>query len=113
MDLKDSHECLTVERMVVANAQIVDTNLSNSTFDNANLASANIHGSNVSNLQVTDCNMSNSVFREVNLSNARIEDAVIAGLTIDGILVSDMMAAYLAKIEKPKALKPIKDVAAE
>ena len=35
-----------------------------------------------------------STFRKVDLSNVRIEDCDLTGMTIDGIPVTDMIAAY-------------------
>lgn len=41
-----------------------------------------------------DADMNDSVFRDCNLQNARIEMCDTKGMTIDGILVSDLLAAY-------------------
>ena len=41
-----------------------------------------------------DADMNDSVFRDCNLQNVRIEKCNTTGMTIDGILVSDLLAAY-------------------
>jgi uncharacterized protein YjbI with pentapeptide repeats len=38
-----------------------------------------------------------SVFRRVDLSGAKIEDCNLEGMTIDGVLVADLLAAYRAR----------------
>ena len=41
-----------------------------------------------------DADMNDSVFRDCNLQNARIEQCNTTGMTIDGVLVSDLLAVY-------------------
>ena len=41
-----------------------------------------------------------SVFRKVDLSNARIIDCDLRGMTIDGVLVTDLLAAYRGHAKK-------------
>ena len=41
-----------------------------------------------------DADMNDSVFRDCNLQNARVEKCNTTGMTIDGVLVSDLLAAY-------------------
>ena len=41
-----------------------------------------------------DAMLCDSVFRKVDLSNVQIIDCNIEGMTIDGVLVSEMIAAY-------------------
>jgi len=41
-----------------------------------------------------DADMNDSVFSDCNLQNARIEKCNTTGMTIDGVLVSDLLAAY-------------------
>ena len=53
-------------------------------FDDVNLGEATFH----------DVNLSGAKFNDVNLANAAITNANLAGLTIDGILVTDLLAAY-------------------
>jgi len=41
-----------------------------------------------------DVNLSGASFHNINLSNVRIADVNIDGMTIDGVLVMDLFAAY-------------------
>jgi uncharacterized protein YjbI with pentapeptide repeats len=41
-----------------------------------------------------------SVFRKVDLSNAKIIDCDLRGMTIDGVLVTDLLAAYRSHTKK-------------
>jgi uncharacterized protein YjbI with pentapeptide repeats len=38
--------------------------------------------------------LAGATFRNVNLANVAIEDAKLDGMTIDGVLVSDLFRAY-------------------
>ncbi len=77
MELKD-----TVEQLDASNAKLFqsvfdDVNLENSTFTNTNL--------------------SNAKLSNVNLSGVEILDANLTGMTVNGIQVSDLLAAYARK----------------
>ena len=45
-------------------------------------------------IRFEDADMNDSVFLDCNLQNARIEKCNTTGMTIDGVLVSDLLAAY-------------------
>jgi uncharacterized protein YjbI with pentapeptide repeats len=64
--------------------EVNDANLSASSFVNVNLSGATFD----------DINLSNSTINNVNLSHVHITDSCTAGMTIEGILVSDLIAAY-------------------
>lgn len=44
-----------------------------------------------------DADMNDSLFRDCNLQNTRVEKCETTGMTIDGVLVSDLLAAYAAR----------------
>jgi uncharacterized protein YjbI with pentapeptide repeats len=70
--------------------ELSDGDFSGSTFTNINLSGAVFN----------DVNLSGAVFKDVNLSGAAIADCRIDGMTIEGIAVADLMAAYRAAILK-------------
>ncbi|MBC7617518.1 MAG: pentapeptide repeat-containing protein [Candidatus Saccharibacteria bacterium] len=45
--------------------------------------------------------MNDSVFSDCNLQNARIEKSNTTGMTIDGVLVSELLASYAERNNKP------------
>lgn len=58
----------------LADSRFRDINLSGTTFDNITLADSRIHDANLSGLQISNC---------------RVE-----GMTIEGVAVTDLFAAY-------------------
>ena len=66
--------------------EVNDADLSASSFVNVKLASATLE----------DINLSGASTHNANLSHVSITESCVAGMTIDGILVSDLQAAYRA-----------------
>ena len=52
-------------------------------------------------IRFEDADMNDSVFKDSNLQSARMEQCNTTGMTIDGILVSDLLAAYAQRNNKP------------
>lgn len=48
----------------------------------------------------TNCDLNNSTFRDCNLSGVSITECNTTGMTIDGIPLSDLLAAYRANPKK-------------
>jgi len=97
-------------------------NLGEAQFENINLSKSKYHDINFSDVEFSaaqmggtrfkhiglppgsggkqrtvtfeEAHLNDSVFRKVDLSNVQIIDCNITGMTIDGILVSDLLAAY-------------------
>lgn len=65
-----------------------DADLSSSSFANVNLSAA----------VFDDVNLSNASIQNANLSNVHIADANTSGMTINGVLVSDLQAAFRASL---------------
>jgi uncharacterized protein YjbI with pentapeptide repeats len=66
-----------------------DANLSDSSFVNVKLTNATFD----------DINFSNTTINNANLSHLHITDSCTVGMTIDGVLVSDLQAAYRATLK--------------
>jgi hypothetical protein len=64
-----------------------DVDLSQSTFDDVNLSGASFTNARLADVEIKDAD----------LSNLAISDAKIVGMTIDGILVSDLIRAHRAQ----------------
>jgi uncharacterized protein YjbI with pentapeptide repeats len=80
---------VTVSRITASNFN--DVNLAAATFTNVNLAGTRMDDVNLSDLRIDNAN----------LSHAAITESCLHGMTINGILVTDMLAAYLAQ-QKPE-----------
>lgn len=79
---------------VLARATFTDTDLGDAVFDDVNLSGATLNNVNLSEIAVTDANLSNATFAGVSLVNASIKDADLTGMRINGVLVTDLLAAY-------------------
>jgi uncharacterized protein YjbI with pentapeptide repeats len=79
---------------VLARATFTDTDLGDAVFDDVNLSGATFNNVNLAGIAVSNTNLSNATFDGVSLVNASINDADLAGMRINGILVTDLLAAY-------------------
>jgi uncharacterized protein YjbI with pentapeptide repeats len=68
----------------ISGSTFTDVNLAQSTFTDVNLAGATIHNANLAGLRIGDAN----------LTGVSIVDCRTDGMTINGILVAEMVAAY-------------------
>jgi uncharacterized protein YjbI with pentapeptide repeats len=66
--------------------EVNDADLSASSFTNVKLADATFD----------DINFSNTTIHNANLSHVSIAESCTEGMTIDGVLVSELQAAYRA-----------------
>jgi uncharacterized protein YjbI with pentapeptide repeats len=76
MKIHDTKERLDVSK----------SDLSGSAFDDVNMSGTTLHNINLSGLRLT----------KANLAGASISESRYDGMTIDGIAVTDMIAAYKA-----------------
>jgi uncharacterized protein YjbI with pentapeptide repeats len=91
MKIHKATEQLDVTVSNLSGSKFDDVNLSGAAFDNVNMSGWTLNNVNLSRLRITDAN----------LTDAAISDARMTGMTIDGILVSDLLAAYAA-LHSPK-----------
>jgi uncharacterized protein YjbI with pentapeptide repeats len=86
--------------------EATDADISESTFTNVSLARATFHDVSLTGATIQNADLSGSKLRDVNLSSVRITqanltgasiaDCLTDGMTINGIEVADLMAAYRA-----------------
>ena len=117
-DLSDS----SFEMVNLEGVRFQNANLGHAKFQDVNLAGATFHDINFSDMVFSmaqlggtvfkqlglppgsaakqrgitfeHADMNDSVFSDCNLQNVRIEKCKTAGMTIDGVLVSDLLVAY-------------------
>ena len=73
---------------------VEDCNLAGSSFSDVNLEKARFENINLRMSRFRDVNLSGANFADAKLSNASIVDSNIQGLTINGVLVSELFRAY-------------------
>ncbi len=108
MKLHRVKECLSVHDSDISGSVYDDVNMSGSTVGNVNLAGCSFRNVNMSGATFEDANLSGWKLHDVNLAGLKIVKANLAGasitqgrtegMTIEGILVSDLLAAYRASI---------------
>lgn len=110
------------DNVSMKNATLHDINLSDAMFDDINMKNAAFHNINMSNVSISAVQLGGAKFKHIglppgskekqrplsfeeadlngttiskcDLSNMRIEDCTIAGMTINGILVTDLLADH-------------------
>ncbi len=108
MKLHRVKQCLNVHDSDISGSVYDDVNMSGSTIGNVNLAGCAFKNVNMSGATFEDANLSGWKLHDVNLAGLKIDKANLAGasitqgrmegMTIDGILVSDLLAAYRAGV---------------
>jgi len=110
MKLHGIRECLDVHNSDISGSVYDDVNMSGSTIGNVNLAGCTLKNVKMSGAAFEDANLSgwkihdaNSGLRiaKCNLQGAVIADSRLDGMIVNGILVTDLLAAYQASQAPP------------
>jgi catechol 2,3-dioxygenase-like lactoylglutathione lyase family enzyme len=80
--------------------RVSNADISGSEFSNAKLAGTSFENIDMARCRLNDVNLSGTAITDVNLTDVSISQANMFGMTIDGVLVTDMVAAYRAQIGK-------------
>jgi hypothetical protein len=70
-----------------------------SRFDDVNLANSTFHNVNMASAKFEDINLADATFENINFSNVKLSNANYEGMTIDGYLVEELLAAHKATQE--------------
>lgn len=93
MDIENVDDTLEVENAALIGSTFTDVDLSESLFSDARLDRASF----------TNISMVNVRIRDADLTGVSIEDCALERMTIDGILVTELLAAY----EKQRATSAV------
>ena len=63
-------------------------------FEGANLSPSTFSDVNLAQSQFSNVSLAAASFQDVNLSNCSVTDANLEGMTINGILVSELLSTY-------------------
>jgi uncharacterized protein YjbI with pentapeptide repeats len=94
VQLNQVNQRLEVMQSCLSDSTFKDVNLSNASFDDINFSGASIRNANLSGWRVRDVSFSGLQITQADLRGASISECLLEGMTIDGIAVSEMMAAY-------------------
>ena len=105
---------LDVSKSDLSGSVFDDVNLSGGTYENVNLSGGSYHNINLSGCTFDDLNMSGWRVDDANLAGLRITNANLAGasisnsrldgMTIDGIEVTDLVAAWKEREAAPSGV---------
>jgi uncharacterized protein YjbI with pentapeptide repeats len=84
----------------LSGSSFTDVNLSGAILRNVNFSEAQIEDANLSGWTVRNACLAGIKISNADLRDAAIEDSLTTGMTIDGIAVSDLTAAYRALTAK-------------
>lgn len=73
---------------------VTKADLSGSRFEDVNMSGWTLHDVNLSGMRVDNANLAGLHVSNANLAGAHIADCRLEGMTIDGILVTELLAAY-------------------
>jgi uncharacterized protein YjbI with pentapeptide repeats len=96
MKLHERKEPLDVSKSDLSGSVFDDVNMSGCTLHNINLSGASLDDINMSGWRVHNVNLSGLRLTHANLAGAAIANCRYDGMTIDGIPVAAMIAAYKA-----------------
>jgi hypothetical protein len=96
MKLHHVKECLDVHKADISGSVYDDVNTSGCSFTNVNMSGATFDDVNMSGWKVHNVNLAGLKIVNANLAGASITQGRMEGMTIDGILVSDLLEAYRA-----------------
>ena len=94
LKLYETRERIEAKKSDLSGSVFVNVNLSGATFENINASGASIEDANMAGWRVHDVNLSGWRVSKANLAGATIVDSRLEGMTIDGIEVTELLAAY-------------------
>lgn len=87
MEIADTRKALHVRNSDLTESRFSQAKLPKSRFDDVNMQATTF----------TNINLRDAHFDDVNLTNAAITDANLSGMTINGLLVTDLLRAYRSR----------------
>lgn len=118
IEIKEAMKVISAKRAMLDNSYFNDVSIKNVKIINANLSDLEIEGAQLGGayihnvgmppkghpmynpdakqrpLRFEDCNLEGSTITNCDLSNVIIDDCNLAGMTINGILVEDLLKLY-------------------
>jgi uncharacterized protein YjbI with pentapeptide repeats len=83
--------------------EAVDADLSGSTFTDVNLSNSKFSDMDMAGAKIDNANLTGLIIRNADLRGASIAQSTMKGMTIDGIDVAELFAAYKSSRAQTKA----------
>ena len=92
LDIDNMYLCGSkLTRVQLSDSEIRMAKLMRMVFDDVNMTELSIHNANMTDARISNVNMTGAVIEQATLKNLAIRDADLTGMTINGILVSDLL----------------------
>lgn len=82
------------KQAIIEDSKFINVGMARVEFDDVDLSDARFHNVNMSRVTFNGIELDRATFKYVGLTNVSIEECVLDGMTINGIPVTDMIAAY-------------------
>jgi uncharacterized protein YjbI with pentapeptide repeats len=92
--LSGTKRLVQAEDADLSGSSFTDVDLSRATFNDVNFAGARFEDANLSGWSVRNANFSGLKISKADMRGASFVDCLTAGMTIEGISVAELMAAY-------------------
>jgi uncharacterized protein YjbI with pentapeptide repeats len=96
MEIKDGRYQIESEDADLSRSAFVRVNLAGSSFRDVDLSGAVVDNVTAKRSQWSNVDLSGMSIRDANLGGASISESNTIGMTINGVLVTDLMKAYRA-----------------
>jgi Pentapeptide repeats (8 copies) len=100
IQVKGTRRLVKAEDADLSGSSFTDVNLSGATFKNVNFSGAQFEDANLAGWSVRNVNLAGLKMNDADLRGASIVGSLTSGMTIDGIAVAELMAAYRALTTK-------------
>ncbi len=101
MELTATRQRLVASDADLSGSSFTNVNLSGAFFNDVNLAAATFTDANMAGTHIQNVTLRGSRISDANLAEIAIEQCALEGMTIDGISVANMMAAYRVAHPRP------------
>jgi uncharacterized protein YjbI with pentapeptide repeats len=102
-ELKETRQRIEARKTNLSGSTFTDVNLAGAAFNDVELTEATIVNACLGEARIEDANLSGLQVEQVNLTRAAITECTMPGMTIDGVLVTDLVTAYRREIKHLKS----------
>lgn len=96
MDIYLTSDCLDVKKAALIRSTLEEADLTGSLFSKVRMTNLTVREADIANSKFENSSLSGSTFKNVDFKNVALEHCALDEATIDGIRVTDLLAAYRA-----------------
>jgi len=100
LELQETRQPIDATDADLSGSIFTNVSLAGAAFNDVKLTGASIRNACLSGARIEDANLSETRISQANLTRVAITDCATDGMTIDGILLSDLITAYRNRVGK-------------